>query len=118
MNNAAHMKANSSNSANAEVSDANNLLLWKHLALTHTDQGVLVIDPQQRVRYFNPRVCVLLDVSAELLATQPTIQAFTQWQSARGDFGPQDAALEASLRDYIQRVSQGGPDEPPTTTNA
>ena len=113
MNNAAHMKANSSNSANAEVSDANNLLLWKHLALTHTDQGVLVIDPQQRVRYFNPRVCVLLDVSAELLATQPTIQAFTQWQSARGDFGPQDAALEASLRDYIQRVSQGGPDEPP-----
>jgi diguanylate cyclase (GGDEF)-like protein/PAS domain S-box-containing protein len=83
------------------------------LALAHADQGLLVIDAQQHVRYFNPQVCVLLDLPPELLTGQPTIQDVTQWQSQRGDFGPQDSSLESSLRTYMQRVELGGHDAPP-----
>ncbi|MBV5277132.1 PAS-domain containing protein, partial [bacterium] len=94
------MTATTSPPSAAPANNTNDLMLWQHLALAHIDQGILVIDPQQRVRYFNAQVCTLLDLPPALLASQLTIQELTQWQSERGDFGPQNAALEASLHDY------------------
>jgi diguanylate cyclase (GGDEF)-like protein/PAS domain S-box-containing protein len=82
-------------------------------ALSHIDQGVMVIDAEQHIAVFNPQLCRLLDLSPELLATRPTIQDITQKQSERGDFGPQDSWLESSLQSYIQRVAQGENDDAP-----
>jgi diguanylate cyclase (GGDEF)-like protein/PAS domain S-box-containing protein len=113
MNNVTYMAAQSSHLLAVAAEDTDNLVAWQQLALAHVDQGILVIDPQQRVRYFNTLACTLLDLSPEQLASQPSIQKLTQWQSDRGDFDPQDAALEASLRDYMLRVARGGRDEPP-----
>jgi diguanylate cyclase (GGDEF)-like protein/PAS domain S-box-containing protein len=107
------MTATTSPPSAAPANNTNDLMLWQHLALAHIDQGILVIDPQQRVRYFNAQVCTLLDLPPALLASQLTIQELTQWQSERGDFDPQNAALEASLHDYIQRIVRGDRDEPP-----
>ncbi len=83
------------------------------IALTHIDQGVLVLDAEQRVQCFNDRLCHLLDMPAALLASHPTLQQTTQWQIDRGDFGPQNSRLESALQDYMSRVGQGALDTPP-----
>jgi len=85
--------------------------LWA--ALNHIREGVIVLDAEQRVRCFNPRVCELLDLPVYVLSGQPSIQAVTQWQQQRGDFGPQNQWLEAALASYISKVAAGDPDQGP-----
>jgi diguanylate cyclase (GGDEF)-like protein/PAS domain S-box-containing protein len=92
---------------------AGDLIVWQRLALEHVDRGVLVIDPEQRIQYFNQQVCNLLNLPAELLSAKPTIQQLTQWQSERGDFDVHDMAHESTLQAYLKRVERGDRDEPP-----
>jgi len=82
-----------------------------HAALAHISQGVVVLDAQERVRWFNRKTCELLDLPSYVLSGQPTIQEVTRWQEQRGDFGPHESWLEAELQHYIQHVALGGHDE-------
>jgi len=90
-----------------------NDILALRSALDRIQEGVIVLDAQQRVICFNQRVCELLDLPVYVLSGQPTIQAVTQWQQQRGDFGPQNQWLEEALADYISRVAAGDADRGP-----
>ncbi len=84
-----------------------------HIALEHIHEGVIVLDAQQRVRSFNPKVCELLDLPDYVLSGHPTIQEVTRWQQERGDFSPQNQWLEAALADYLRHVASGARDLAP-----
>lgn len=71
--------------------------------LASISQGVLVIDGQDRVNAFNPRVCELLELPNSLLAQRPTLHEVTRFQRDRGDFGPDCEQVEASARAFIAK---------------
>jgi len=83
------------------------------IALKHIHEGVIVLDAQQRVRSFNPKVCELLDLPGYVLAGQPTIQEVTRWQEQRGDFDICNPSLETALAKYLQSVATSAPDQGP-----
>ncbi len=80
---------------NAELSE-NSVLL--QTTLTSISQGILLFDADRRVRKFNPRVCELLDLPIELLATLPTEQELVRIQLQRGDFGPDAQLVDSDVR--------------------
>lgn len=80
---------------NAELSE-NSLLL--ETTLTSISQGILLFDADNRVRKFNPRVCELLDLPIEFLATPPTEQEVLRVQLQRGDFGPDARLVDSVVR--------------------
>ena len=78
--------------------------------LASTSQGILMLDADDRVSTFNPRVCELLDLPEALLARRPTVQELVQMQYARGDFGPQAQLVEQSARAHVVEVTKGAKD--------
>jgi diguanylate cyclase (GGDEF)-like protein/PAS domain S-box-containing protein len=78
--------------------------------LASTSQGILMLDANDRVSTFNPRMCELLDLPEPLLASHPTVQELVQFQYARGDFGPQAQLVEQSARAHVVEVNQGAKD--------
>jgi len=74
-------------------------------------QGIFVFDAQQRIISFNARACELLDLSADLLRGQPTLQEVNQLQLLRGDFGPDAERVADHARAYI--FSDGRAPAPP-----
>jgi diguanylate cyclase (GGDEF)-like protein/PAS domain S-box-containing protein len=81
--------------------------------LASISQGILLVDANERVRKFNPKVCELLNFSHELLATQPSLQELTRYQLERGDFGPDMQLVDSPARDYVIGVADGAPDRMP-----
>jgi diguanylate cyclase (GGDEF)-like protein/PAS domain S-box-containing protein len=75
--------------------------------LSSISQGILVIDVDERVRTFNPRVCELLDLPESFLATRPTLQELTLYQLQRGDFGPDACLVDTHARSYLAAGGQG-----------
>ncbi len=75
--------------------------------LASTSQGILMLDADDRVSVFNPRVCELLDLPESLLASRPTVQTLVHIQHARGDFGPQAELVDLSARDHVLEVASG-----------
>ena len=63
-------------------------------------QGIFMVDADARVGTFNPRVCELLDLSPDYLATRPTLPEITAFQLRRGDFGPDACLVDANARPY------------------
>lgn len=80
---------------NAELSENAKLL---QTTLTSISQGILLFDADRRVCKFNPRVCELLDLPMEFLATLPTEQELVQIQLQRGDFGPDACLVDSAVR--------------------
>ncbi len=75
--------------------------------LASISQGIFMINAENRVITFNPRVCELLDLPESLMATRPTLSEITMYQLARGDFGPQASGVESGVRSYILDVVSG-----------
>ncbi|WP_296443516.1 EAL domain-containing protein [Rhodoferax sp. UBA5149] len=75
--------------------------------LASISQGIFMIDADQRVSTFNPRVCELLDLAESLLATRPTLQEITLYQLERGDFGPDASLVDGHARNYLAAGCEG-----------
>lgn len=64
-------------------------------------QGILMVDAQGRVSTFNQRLCELLDLPSELLASHPTLAELARFQWKRGDFEGEGAQVMPSLHQAI-----------------
>ena len=95
---------------NAELVENAQLL---QTTLTSISQGILLVDANDRVRMFNPRVCELLDLPKELLASKPSMQALARYQFERGDFGPDANLVGTDTRAHIMEVASGAADTQP-----
>jgi diguanylate cyclase (GGDEF)-like protein/PAS domain S-box-containing protein len=95
---------------NAELVENAQLL---QTTLTSISQGILLVDANDRVRMFNPRVCELLDLPKELLASKPSMQALARYQFERGDFGPDAKLVGTDTRAHIMEVASGAADTQP-----
>jgi diguanylate cyclase (GGDEF)-like protein/PAS domain S-box-containing protein len=95
---------------NAELVENAQLL---QTTLTSISQGILLVDANDRVRMFNPRVCELLDLPKELLASKPSMQALARYQFERGDFGPDADLVGTDARAHIMEVASGAADTQP-----
>jgi diguanylate cyclase (GGDEF)-like protein/PAS domain S-box-containing protein len=91
--------------AQAALLDLNAQLVEKTALLQTTlnsiSQGIFMIDAQERVTTYNPRVCEMLDLPASLLADRATLQELTLYQLQRGDFGPHGERVDANARNYV-----------------
>ena len=95
---------------NAQVGEQSRLL---QTTLDSINQGIFMIDANDRVTTFNPRVCELLNLSASLLASRPTLLDLTEHQRLRGDFGEDGCLVDVSARSYVMTQNKDAP--PPTT---
>jgi len=91
---------------NASLQEKTSLL---QTTLTHISQGILVFDAERRIIGFNPRVCELLDLPPELLASRPKLSAVSQIQNERGDFGPGAQLVGSNARAFIVTNGIGEP---------
>lgn len=77
--------------------------------LAHVSQGIFMVGPDDRVQAWNARVCEMLNLPPELLATHPTLAELTRFQVERGDFGPQGAWVSQDLWVHLQAKGSGLP---------
>ncbi len=84
--------------AHAQLTAQMSLLLTM---LGRISQGVLMVGDDGRVSAFNPRVCELLDLTADYLRARPTLKEITALQRERGDFGPSQSWVDVRGRDYV-----------------
>ncbi len=78
------------------------------VTLAHIDQGIIRLDTDGRVVFFNQRVLSLLDLPESLLVTRPTTQELTRWQYERGDFGDAMRLLETpDARKSVNQLLEG-----------
>ena len=78
--------------------------------LTSISQGIVLVDAQDRVCMYNPRVCELLDLPEQLLAGRPTMKALAEYQFQRGDFGSEASLVDEGMRAHIVDVARGAAD--------
>ena len=91
---------------NASLQEKTTLL---ETTLTHISQGILVFDAGQHVVAFNPRVCELLNLPSEFLATRPTLAEVSRIQNKRGDFGPDARLVSRHARPFVVTHGVGEP---------
>jgi len=77
--------------------------------LTHISQGILVFDEARRIIAFNPRVCELLELPAELLASRPDLSMVSRFQNERGDFGSDAKLVSQNARSFVLTNGVGEP---------
>lgn len=65
------------------------------------DQGLVQIDADGRIRYYNRRVLELLSLPESLLAAHPPLSEVVRYQAERGDFGENLALLDPNIRGYL-----------------
>ena len=80
---------------------------WLQTTLTSISQGIIVFDPDTRVRKFNPQVCDLLNIPNSFLATRPTLRELNALQLAKNDFGPGANRVEELARNYVLTGGEG-----------
>ncbi len=83
---------------NAQLEEKTRLL---QTTLDSISQGIFMIDAEERVTTWNPRVCEMLNLPPSLLAGRATLQELTLFQLQRGDFGPQGERVDANARQYV-----------------
>ena len=97
--------------AEAELRTLNEQLLentqWLQTTLTSISQGIIVFDPDTRVRKYNPQVCDLLDIPNSFLATRPTLRELNELQIAKNDFGPGAHRVDGRARNYVLSGGEG-----------
>lgn len=100
-----HTDISARKQAEAELRASHALLLEQTRVLQATlasiSQGVFVFSADMRLISFNRRVCALLDLPEDFLATKPLLGAITALQMERGDFGPQAYWVEPAARHYV-----------------
>ncbi|WP_210544328.1 EAL domain-containing protein [Rhodoferax sp. PAMC 29310] len=108
----AHTDISDRKAQEAALQDLNQQLLNQSNRLETTlksiSQGILLFDTTSRVVMFNPRVCELLGVSAEMLSAGTTVQALCQLLLQRGDLGPECAWVDANARAGLLNLARGG----------
>ncbi|GAB4218398.1 MAG: hypothetical protein Fur007_24030 [Rhodoferax sp.] len=72
-----------------------------HNSLAHISQGVVVIDADDRIVAWNQRLCDMLNLPPELLASKPTAADVMRFQVGRGDHGPQGQWLDEHTRKAV-----------------
>lgn len=91
-----------------ELQTARDLLAEKSEALQTTldsiSQGLVRVDAQARVTFYNQRLLELLDLPEELLRHHPPFSAVLQHQLDRGDFGAQFEWVEPSVRETMSAL--------------
>ncbi|HTH79464.1 MAG TPA: PAS-domain containing protein, partial [Ramlibacter sp.] len=71
------------------------------IALDNMEQGIAAFDAEDRIVMSNRRFQELIGFKEDLLATKPTLEQLLHLQMARGDFGEDFGAVEASARHYV-----------------
>jgi diguanylate cyclase (GGDEF)-like protein/PAS domain S-box-containing protein len=89
---------------NAQLQEKSHLL---QTSLANISQGIFVLDADNRVITFNPRVCELLDLPASFLAAYPTLEEMNRFQFARGDFGQDAMQVAYHARTYVLSGGKG-----------
>lgn len=88
-----------------ELQTARDQLAEKSEALQTTldsiSQGLVRVDAQARVTFYNQRLLELLDLPEELLRHHPPFSVVLQHQLDRGDFGAQFEWVEPSVRETM-----------------
>ncbi len=79
--------------------------------LDSMNQGIVMVDPLGRVTVCNQCALEHLDLPEGLMATCPSYTDIVQFQTARGDFGDNFAAVEAAGRAYVARGEAAGAPE-------
>lgn len=91
---------------NTELREKSALL---QTTLTNISQGILLLDPGKHIIGFNPQVCELLNLSAEFLASRPTLGQILNLQKTRGEFGPEGHLVGENARHYLLGDGMGDP---------
>ncbi|MCW2313798.1 EAL domain-containing protein [Rhodoferax antarcticus] len=108
-----HIDISSRKQAQQDLIDVNAMLQVKsallQTTLNHISQGIFLLDAGKHIIGFNPRVCELLKVPAEFLATRPTLGQLSALQHSKGDFGPGASRVSESARDYVNSDGMGAP---------
>ena len=77
--------------------------------LTSISQGILLVDANDRVRMYNPRICELLELPEPLMASRPSLQELARYQLDRGDFGHDTGLVGAEVLKSIIDLADGAP---------
>ena len=70
-------------------------------ALAQMTQGVMVMDSDGRVNFFNAQVCRICQLDAAFLASRPLLSEMVDLQQQRGDFGPDYSWVQPEARAYV-----------------
>lgn len=70
-------------------------------------QGICMIGTDGRLNAYNERARELLNLPESLLARHPTVKEITQFQTERGDLGPDHSLVPLEARAYIASGGQG-----------
>jgi diguanylate cyclase (GGDEF)-like protein/PAS domain S-box-containing protein len=101
-----HADINALKQSTADLHDLNTQLQENtdllQATLTSISQGIVMFDPDMRVRRFNPRACELLEVPSAFLGTHPTLQELGAFQRERGDFGEGSLWVQSHARAHVQ----------------
>ena len=96
----------------AEESQAEQIELLNQI-MRNINQGIVVMDAEDRMVAFNQRYSELLDLPAEYLATKPTLHETAKLLADRGEFRDQPLPATAVASDWqgmlTQPVTQGMP---------
>jgi len=68
-------------------------------ALQNMDQGILMVDAQDRVAVCNDRAIQLLDLPADLMRSQPLAEEVRRWQFAHAEMEKTDESLRRTLEE-------------------
>ena len=84
--------------AQSELAEKSRIL---QVTMDSMSQGIATIDASGRAITSNRRHQELLGFSAELMATQPTMEQLVRFQIERGDFGEGCSYVDAVARGYV-----------------
>jgi signal transduction histidine kinase/FixJ family two-component response regulator len=76
--------------------------------LANIDQGIIMVDANQRVAVMNRRAAELLDLPEHLTGTRPSFQELLAHQWSSGEFGLDGAAVTEKIRAYVQSGGLSG----------
>ncbi|MBX3602892.1 MAG: PAS-domain containing protein [Rubrivivax sp.] len=77
------------------------------VTLDNMDQGILSLDAQMRVNFYNRRVCELAELPESLLATKPAMTEIAAYQSAQGHYGADLSLVDGPGREALERWFAG-----------
>ncbi|MBX3637536.1 MAG: PAS-domain containing protein, partial [Rubrivivax sp.] len=77
------------------------------VTLDNMDQGILSLDADMRVNFYNRRVSELADLPESLLATKPPMSEIARYQSENGHYGPDLTLLDEPGRQALARWFAG-----------
>ena len=72
------------------------------LTLDHMSQGIMMVDGNANVALMNRQAVTLLGLPEEFTSQRPTFDELVSYQWAHGEFGPDGAAVDQDVRNYIK----------------